>query len=96
MMRPRWTKPQASALALLRGNRRLRFTGAVFILNDPQSDQDHAAVVSALTVLRLARAGVLHLQAIEGQLYASRALIGAAAPRGKAAAAGAFLEDELT
>ena len=96
MRGPRWTKPQASALALLKGGRRLRFTGAVFVLNDPQTDQDHAAVVAATTVLRLARAGVLHIHAAEGQLYAARALVGGAAQRGKAAAAGAYLEDELT
>lgn len=95
-MRPRWTKPQASALALLKGDRRLRFTGAAFVLNDPVTDQDHVAVVSVMTVLRLARAGELHLHAAEGQLFASRSRGVSSSPRGKSAAAGALLEDERT
>ena len=97
MRSPRWTKPQASALALLKGGRRLRFKDTKFVVFDPVTDQDQVAVVAMATVLRLARAGAVELVCEGRQLFARLPFKQSSqnTPRGKDAAAGAYLEDEL-
>jgi hypothetical protein len=97
-MRARWTKPQASALALLKSGRRIRFRDTKFVLETIASTADAAVNISMATMLRLARAGAVDLIRERGQLYAvlARTPVPAGpALRGKAAAGGANLVAEL-
>lgn len=93
-MRVRWTKPQASALAILRAGKRLRFTGVTFVVEGDLA----AAPVAPTTVLRLARMGVVAFvqQASPRELYVIALGRAPGAPRvaGKDAAAGAGLLSE--